>query len=114
MPAKESHQSNQQWRDNVMSMLSATKTEVELAHTSIKSIEAVVLGDEQKGIIGLAEKFRILDKENKVSDKKRAAVFAIVGWAAAFFGQYILHEILPEKPIPVSLEKKSDSNQGRE
>jgi hypothetical protein len=84
--------------------MKAMDGKIDQVHGRIKSIETVVLGDEEKGIIGLAEKHRNLESENKALDKKRAAAFVIVGWVAAFFGQYALNQWLPQKAIAVAIE----------
>ena len=100
----ERRKSNHESFQELKGMISVMDGKIDQLHGRVKSIESVVIGDEGKSIIGLAEKFRIMEKDNKSLDKKRATVFVVVGWIAAFFGSYILKEVLPEKATPVVIQ----------
>jgi uncharacterized protein YjbJ (UPF0337 family) len=105
-----------EFRGEVREFMSSNKAiaetiseKIDQVHGRIKSIEGVVSGDEEKGIIGLAEKLRSLEKDRTSSDKKRASLFVVVGWLAAFFGSYVLRQFLPEKATPISIETEASA-----
>lgn len=93
---------DKRWDDTPeMQFLKSMDEKIDQVHGRMKRVESVVLGDEEKGIIGLTEKFRNLEAERRDADGKRAVFFAVIGWVAATLGGYAFKQVLPEKPMVV-------------